>query len=722
MLSPVGAHGQWGVGRVAGGERGMPLRTGDPQQLGKYRLLRRLGEGGMGSVYLADSPEGRTVALKIIRADLTEEPEFRRRFRSEVARAREVPPFCTAEVLDADPDHETPYLVVEYVDGPSLSEVVLDQGPLTPANLYGLAIGVATALAAIHGAGVIHRDLKPSNVLLAPGTPKVIDFGIARGSAGSDGDTRTDQLIGTVAYMAPERLDPGVHQRRLTPAADVFAWGAVVAFAATGRVPFLADSSPATAVAILTREPVLEGITEPLRSLVATSLAKSPGDRPTARDLLDQLLARTPRPVLAHAAEKTSENPVVVATVREYADDVHEAADEVPGELRRPGTGTVGGASRSRSGGTAAPDAGTAGWRPVPARAGGEAPREHTGTGVRAASLTSGLVHAFVDVTSEIPRISGRASVPVDATLVAQWQPDHLDRAVEPAGRTGIRPAGTPGTGIEPAPGGERRRSGALRTTGTIALVLLVLATAVVVAGFASGLIALPAAHGGPRPGPTGSAALDPSTLAFPVVALHDPLTAKGQWLASDYPAYASRCAFVPAGYQVTMSNTTNTPSIRCRGAGARMADFRLSVTVTLANANSCAGIWWHLGKRKSAAGTGDVGYALRVCAHHLYAGANGLKDFFPPAALPLSPAIVPGVPARVEIIAVGDTFWFYRDGTRVGNWTDTADAYRTGYIGLGMFQQYTDKGAPFSATFRDIEVDTPTASAPSPSASGAGS
>ena len=281
---------------------GLPLRPGDPQQLGKYRLLRRLGEGGMGSVYLADSPEGRTVALKVIRADLAEEPEFRRRFRGEVTRAQAVPPFCTAEVLDADPDHETPFLVVEFVDGPNLAEVVHDRGPLTPANLYGLAIGVATALTAIHGAGIIHRDLKPSNVLLAPGTPKVIDFGIARGTERSDGDTRTDQLLGTVAYMAPERLDPSVGSestalggvvektQRLTPAADVFAWGAIVAYAATGHVPFLADTPPATAVAILTQEPTLDGLYGPLRDLVAQALSKRPEDRPTARQLLDRLL------------------------------------------------------------------------------------------------------------------------------------------------------------------------------------------------------------------------------------------------------------------------------------------------------------------------------------------------------------------------------------------------------------------------------------------------
>ena len=252
---------------------GAPLRPGDPQRLGSYELRRRLGEGGMGVVFLASDPDGRLVAVKLIRSDLADEPEFRRRFRSEVERARQVPPFCTAEVIDADPDDELPYLVVEFVDGPSLSEVVLERGPLTPSNLHGLAIGVATALTAIHGAGVIHRDLKPSNVLLAPGSPKVIDFGIARSAEAGDGETRTDQLIGTVAYMAPERLDPTAHQP-LTAAADIFAWGAVVAFAATGRVPFLADSSPATAVAILTHDPDLDGLNEPLRSIVAKALSK----------------------------------------------------------------------------------------------------------------------------------------------------------------------------------------------------------------------------------------------------------------------------------------------------------------------------------------------------------------------------------------------------------------------------------------------------------------
>ena len=185
----------------------------------------------MGTVYLAEAPGGRHVAVKVIRPEYAHEEHFRARFRSEVSRARQVPPFCTAEVLDADPDHETPYLVVEYVDGPSLGEVVAGDGPLTGGSLHGVAVGVATALAAIHGAGVIHRDLKPRNVLFALGTPKVIDFGIARPLEPTSFHTRAEEVVGTLAYMAPERLDPET-DRLLTPAADVFAWGAVVTYAA----------------------------------------------------------------------------------------------------------------------------------------------------------------------------------------------------------------------------------------------------------------------------------------------------------------------------------------------------------------------------------------------------------------------------------------------------------------------------------------------------------
>jgi eukaryotic-like serine/threonine-protein kinase len=270
-----------------------PLRPGDPRQLGGYQLLSRLGEGGMGTVYLGRGRDGRLVAIKVIRPEYSSEDEFRARFRSEVTRARQVPPFCTAEVIDADPEHHPPYLVVEYVDGPSLADVVHEQGPLAAGSLHSVAVGVATALTAIHGAGVIHRDLKPRNVLFSLGTPKVIDFGIARALEVTSQHTRTDQMVGTVAYMAPERFDTGT-ARSVSPAADVFAWGAVVAYAGTGRTPFQGDSAAATAARILTQPPELTGLYGSLRDLVALTLAKDPADRPSSHELLDMLLTAGP--------------------------------------------------------------------------------------------------------------------------------------------------------------------------------------------------------------------------------------------------------------------------------------------------------------------------------------------------------------------------------------------------------------------------------------------
>ncbi|MEU1590474.1 serine/threonine-protein kinase [Micromonospora sp. NPDC005710] len=265
------------------------LRLGDPASLGGYEVLDRLGDGGMGSVFLARSPQGRRVAVKVVRSELSHDEEFRGRFRSEVNRARQVPPFCTAEVLDADPDHDPPYLVVEYVEGPTLAEVVRKQGPLGAAQLHSIAVGVATALTAIHGAGVIHRDLKPANVLVAPGGIKVIDFGIARAFEATSQHTRTNQMVGTVSFMAPERFDTTAG-RPVGPAADIFAWGALVAQAATGRSPFGGDSATATAMRILTQPPDLSGLNGPLRELVSRALQKDPADRPTARELLDGLL------------------------------------------------------------------------------------------------------------------------------------------------------------------------------------------------------------------------------------------------------------------------------------------------------------------------------------------------------------------------------------------------------------------------------------------------
>jgi len=350
-----------------------PLRPGDPVRLGGYRLHSRLGAGGMGTVFLGRSPQGRLVAVKVVRTEFIRDEEFLGRFRSEVSRARQVPPFCTAEVLDADLDHDPPYLVVEYVDGPTLTDVIRERGPLSPAALQSAAVGIATALSAIHGAGVIHRDLKPGNVLFALGGLKVIDFGIARPLEATSQHTRTDQMVGTVAYMAPERFDehPGL---RVSPAADIFAWGAVVAFAATGRTPFQADSAPATAMRILTQEPDLSGLPAPLRGIVARTLAKNPTERPTARELLDLLLDAERQPGAGLPPQPAPNHPDRPANGRiapgRPAPGVHPAPGRsASGRVvpMRPAAGARPAPARSASG-RVAPMRPAAGARPTPGR------------------------------------------------------------------------------------------------------------------------------------------------------------------------------------------------------------------------------------------------------------------------------------------------------------------------------------------------------------------
>jgi hypothetical protein len=300
-----------------------PLRATDPERLGEYALVGRLGAGGMGVVYLAESADGSYVAVKLIHADLAADPEFSGRFRSEVERARQVPSFCTAEFLAADLHHDPPYLVVEYIDGPSLAEVVDERGPLRGGTLHSLAVGVATALTGIHGAGIIHRDLKPDNVLLPPGSPKVIDFGIARPFEATSQHTHPDMMVGTVAYMAPERFtaDPDAP---VTAAADVFAWGCVIAYAGTGRTPFRGDSPSATVARILSQPPHVKGLPESLREPVFRCLSKDPAERPTAPELLTMLLGGQP----------LATRPAAVRTAR-GAPAPDPAVRKLPGDPRR---------------------------------------------------------------------------------------------------------------------------------------------------------------------------------------------------------------------------------------------------------------------------------------------------------------------------------------------------------------------------------------------------
>ena len=269
-----------------GNPSGKPLRAGDPRELGGYRLVSRLGRGGMGTVYLAEDPTGRSVAVKLIHPDLADDESFRKRFAREVDSARRVARFSTAGVIDARLEGEPLFIVSEYVAGPNLDEAVRAQGPMRGGTLEGLAMGVAAALTAIHGSGVIHRDLKPANVLLSTVGPKVIDFGIARALDDSSGGiTRSSQLMGTPSYMAPELL----LGEQATPAADIFAWGCLVAFAGIGDAPFDAATVPAVLHNISSAEPKLDGLDPSLLDLVGGALDKNPAKRPSSQHLLAKL-------------------------------------------------------------------------------------------------------------------------------------------------------------------------------------------------------------------------------------------------------------------------------------------------------------------------------------------------------------------------------------------------------------------------------------------------
>ncbi|MET8868159.1 serine/threonine-protein kinase [Nonomuraea sp. NPDC004580] len=263
-----------------------PLREGDPPAVGPYRLLGRLGSGGQGVVYLGQRPGSALVAIKVFRDGGGGD-----RFVKEVEAARRVEPFCIAQVLDASAG-DRPYIVTEYVEGPSLQQAGRHHG----ADLQRLAVATATALAAIHQAGIVHRDFKPANVLLGPGGPRVIDFGIARSATA--GPSGTSGIMGTPAYMAPEQLAGAP----VGPAADVFAWGSVMVFAAAGGPPFGEDTLPAVINRILHHEPRLGDLTEPLRTVVMHCLAKDPARRPTMQDVLLRLLGSGPQHPSFHAA------------------------------------------------------------------------------------------------------------------------------------------------------------------------------------------------------------------------------------------------------------------------------------------------------------------------------------------------------------------------------------------------------------------------------------
>jgi serine/threonine protein kinase len=267
------------------GDGGDRLRRWDPDRIGPYAILGRLGAGAMGQVYLGRSAAGRLVAVKTIKVDLAEEAGFRTRFAQEVAAARRVSGFFTAAVVEADPEADLPWLATAYVPAPSLARLVKACGPLPVGTVRWLAAGCAEALESIHGVGLVHRDLKPSNVLVAPDGPRVIDFGVAR-AAERMGVSTSRGTVGTPAYMAPEQARD-THQA--SAASDVYALGATLAFAATGHPPYQGESVMDVLARLATEEPDLSGLPGELTELIAACLQRVPRDRPTSSAMLAQL-------------------------------------------------------------------------------------------------------------------------------------------------------------------------------------------------------------------------------------------------------------------------------------------------------------------------------------------------------------------------------------------------------------------------------------------------
>ncbi|UZK54978.1 serine/threonine protein kinase [Streptomyces drozdowiczii] len=263
-----------------------PLEAGEPLSIGSYRLLGRLGAGGMGRVYLGRSAGGRTVAVKVVHPHFALDEQFRARFRREVEAARRIGAQWTAPVLDADPDAPVPWIATGYVAGPPLSAAVTEHGPLPEHAVRVLGAGLGEALAAVHERGLIHRDVKPSNVLLALDGPRLIDFGIARAIDATTSLTSTGVSVGSPGYMAPEQI----RGTAISGAADVFSLGAVLAYAATGSAPFLGDSSAVLLYKVVHEEPELGELEGALRETIAACLAKDPERRPTPDELARRLL------------------------------------------------------------------------------------------------------------------------------------------------------------------------------------------------------------------------------------------------------------------------------------------------------------------------------------------------------------------------------------------------------------------------------------------------
>ncbi|WP_328874211.1 serine/threonine protein kinase [Streptomyces sp. NBC_00287] len=400
-----------------------PLEDGDPSVIGGYRLVARLGSGGMGRVFLSHTPGGRAVAVKVIRPELAENAEFRKRFRAEVAAASRVHGLYTAPVVDSDTEGAMPWCATAYVPGPSLADAVTDHGALPVDTVLRLIAGVAEALQAVHREGIVHRDLKPSNVLLAADGPRVIDFGVAR-AADATSVTQSGMALGTVAYMAPEQALGA----EAGPSADVFALGQTAVFAATGVAAFGVGDPHAVLYRVVHEEPDLSRVPEEIRELVARCLRKPAAERPTVEEVIRSVQAiqaqRGDEARFASGAWLPGELAAGIAARIEGADQARAGVTQgtrTPGGFGPAGSGGFGAAGSNGFGAEGAGPygpSGPGGYGPMGAGAFGPASSAAYGaTGADAYGPASSTPYGPTDPAASEPPASHAADSPSHAAL-----------------------------------------------------------------------------------------------------------------------------------------------------------------------------------------------------------------------------------------------------------------------------------------------------------------
>jgi len=429
------------------------LQPQDPRKVGPYWLLGRLGSGGMGQVFLGRSPGGRLIAVKVVRAELAGQAEFRHRFAREVAAARTVSGLFTAPVVEADVDAPVPWLATAYVPGPSLAEAITRHGPLPATSVLALAAGLAEGLGAIHAAGIVHRDLKPPNVLLAEDGPRVIDFGISRAAEASM-LTGTGMVFGSPSFMSPEQA----RGHRVGPPSDVFSLGAVLTFAAAGEGPFGTGPSATLLYRVVFTPPDVGGLPAGLRPLVERCLAKDPEQRPSTDQLLAELNTAPPAAGWLPA-------PITEAFPSHPASEPGPAAPTAVSDLSAPPVTQPAAAPRAAvpvsetptvTPGDMLPLAAAGTEAPGDSRGGGRSGRSRLGLAGAAAAVALIIIYLIVAMTAHLPPFSKASSAPSSpaptTTAPASTGPRPSPVATSPATTPATSPATTPATSPATSP------------------------------------------------------------------------------------------------------------------------------------------------------------------------------------------------------------------------------------------------------------------------------